>query len=177
MNKENIKIGLLAVIALVLVVDAFILDDGGSSYERTALPNNKPASNLVANNPNSPTADLVQTPDQAEPESNLPATTIAFAEMEHNFGKIKQDTENKKIFKFTNTGNEPLVISNAVGSCGCTVPNYPKEPIAPGKTGEIEVVYKPGKQKGVQSKTVTITANTEPATTRLSISADVEEVG
>ena len=97
--------------------------------------------------------------------------------MAHDFGKINQDTENKKIFTFTNTGTEPLVISNAVGSCGCTVPSYPKEPIAPGKTGEIEVVYKPGKQKGVQSKTVTITANTEPKTTRLSISADVQEIG
>ncbi len=173
MNKENIKIGLLGVIALVLVVDTFFMEDGGSSYTKTELSNNKPVSNLVNN---AATPNMV-TPMEEEPESNLPTTSMAFTEMAHDFGKIKQDTENKKIFKFTNTGSEPLVISNAVGSCGCTVPAYPKEPIAPGATGEIEVVYKPGKQKGSQSKTVTITANTEPKTTRLSISADVEEVG
>ncbi len=174
MNKENIKIGLLAVIALVLVVDAFFLEDNGSSYQRTNVSAAKPTSNLVANNSASSTADVVPTPEKTEP--SLPATTMSFAEMAHDFGTIKQDTENKKVFTFTNTGNEPLVISNAVGSCGCTVPAYPKEPIAPGKTGEIEVVYKPGKQKGSQNKTVTITANTEPKTTRLSISANVEEV-
>jgi hypothetical protein len=69
-----------------------------------------------------------------------------------------------------------LVISNAVGSCGCTVPEYPKHPIAPGETGEINVVYKPGKQEGQQNKTVTVTANTEPAQTVLRILADVQKV-
>ena len=80
----------------------------------------------------------------------------------------------KKIFKFTNTGSEPLIIEDAKGSCGCTVPVYPKEPIKPGETGEIEVEYSPGKQQGAQSKTVTITANTDPITTTLNISANVE---
>ncbi|HRN42636.1 MAG TPA: DUF1573 domain-containing protein, partial [Vicingus sp.] len=73
----------------------------------------------------------------------------------------------------TNTGSEPLIIENASGSCGCTVPTFPKEPIAPGKTGEIEVVYSPGTQQGAQTKTVTITANTEPITTTLNITANV----
>lgn len=173
MNKENIKIGLLAVIALVLVVDTFLMGDDAVSYQRSNVAANKPASNLVANTPSSAN-DLISTPETTEPA--LPATTMSFAEMAHDFGAVKQDTENKKVFTFTNTGKEPLVISNAVGSCGCTVPAYPKEPIAPGKTGEIEVVYKPGKQKGSQNKTVTITANTEPKTTRISISANVEEV-
>ncbi|MBL8011464.1 MAG: DUF1573 domain-containing protein [Flavobacteriales bacterium] len=97
--------------------------------------------------------------------------------MEHDFGTIKQDSENKYVFTFTNTGKEPLLIENAQGSCGCTVPNYPKEPIAPGGTGEIEVVYKPGKQENQQNKTVTVTANTEPKQTTLRISANVQKVG
>ena len=80
------------------------------------------------------------------------------------------------MFKFTNTGTEPLLITNARGSCGCTVPQYPTEPIAPGATSEIKVVYKPGKQKGNQTKYVTVTANTEPAQSRLQITANVEEV-
>ena len=69
-----------------------------------------------------------------------------------------------------------MLIESARGSCGCTVPNYPKQPIPPGQSGEIEVVYSPGKQKGLQTKSVTIIANTEPRTTVLQIKADVEEV-
>ena len=77
-------------------------------------------------------------------------------------------------FEFTNTGDEPLIISNAKGSCGCTVPEWPKEPIAPGETGEIAVEYKPAGQSGVQTKYVTITANTSPATTQLTITGDIQ---
>jgi hypothetical protein len=101
---------------------------------------------------------------------------MSFGSNSHDFGSIGQDTDNKKIFTFTNTGSEPLIIENAKGSCGCTVPKYPKEPIVPGGTGEIEVVYKPGKQKNKQTKNITITANTSPSNTVLTITADVQEV-
>jgi hypothetical protein len=106
---------------------------------------------------------------------NTPKTVVAFAKSEHDFGNIKQDSENKYVFKFTNTGNEPLIIESATGSCGCTVPNYPKQPIAPGATGDIEVEYKPGKQENAQTKTVTIVANTEPKETVLRLKAFVEK--
>jgi len=94
--------------------------------------------------------------------------------MEHDFGSIQQDTENEHVFSFTNTGNEPLIIEKAKGSCGCTVPEYPKEPIPPGESSEIRVVYKPGKQKNNQTKKVTVTANTDPVQTVLTIKANVE---
>jgi len=101
---------------------------------------------------------------------------MIFAQNSHDFGNIIQNsTTNQHTFTFTNTGTNPLIISNAKGSCGCTVPKWPKEPIPPGGTGTIEVEYNPGSQKGSQKKTVTVTANTEPADTRLSISAVVEE--
>ncbi|UTW64706.1 DUF1573 domain-containing protein [bacterium SCSIO 12741] len=93
----------------------------------------------------------------------------------HDFGTVKQHTENVHIFNFTNTGSTPLVIEDAKGSCGCTVPEYPREPIAPGATGEILVKYSPGNQIGQQTKTVVITANTEPKVTNLYINAVVEE--
>lgn len=109
-------------------------------------------------------------------KSNIPTTSINFNKYEHDFGTINQDTENAYTFTFTNTGNEPLVIEQAKGSCGCTVPTFPKEPIPPGGTGEIGVVYKPGKQKNAQNKTVTITANTDPVQTTLKIKANVLEV-
>lgn len=174
--KENIKIGLLAIIAVTLVIDTF-LEKGeepkDSSSEMAVV--SAPASNVSANPSGSPvTPAVMANPEPARPSA--PATAIKFEKEEYDFGKIKQDTENKYKFRFKNTGSNPLLIENAVGSCGCTVPTYPKEPIAPGGTGEIEVVYSPGKQKGQQQKTVTITANTEPKETRVQIKAEVEEV-
>ncbi len=174
-NFEKVKIALLSVIALTLLVQTFHLVRGAEhrSHMTEAV---QPVSNMVAETPTpsfTPPLDPNQNP--IEPVPSGPPTSIKFGVTEHDFGKIFQDTENKKVFKFTNTGKEPLIIQNAVGSCGCTVPTYPKEPIAPGKSGEIEVIYKPGQQKGAQTKTVTITANTEPLTTILYIKAEVEE--
>ncbi len=102
-----------------------------------------------------------------------PTTMVRFEEMEHDFGRILQGSENPYVFRFRNTGTEPLLISDARGSCGCTVPFYAREPIMPGEESEIHVVYKPGKQQGAQHKTVTITANTEPAVILLRITAEV----
>lgn len=113
-------------------------------------------------------------PPTSPPVTNGPSTSIHFPVMEHDFGKVMQNSENKYTFTFTNTGKLPLMISNAVGSCGCTVPDYPKEPIAPGADGVIHVVYKPGQQQGNQQKTVTVTANTQPPQTLLHIMADVQ---
>ncbi|HEX4886929.1 MAG TPA: DUF1573 domain-containing protein [Luteibaculaceae bacterium] len=172
---EKVKVALLAVIATSSVGIAFMIaSHDSSSHDHAALAANTPVSNMVAE----PVANKAPITDQGEnpvADVNAPKTKIAFKETEHDFGKISQDSENKKVFSFTNTGTEPLVIQNAVGSCGCTVPTYSKEPIAPGKTGTIEVVYKPGSQKGAQTKTVTVTANTEPVTTVLYIKADVQE--
>ena len=174
--KEQIKIALLAVIAGTLIIQTVLLsnnDDYNDSYfsEGESTLSNSPTLTT-------PTAIANVTPnistEPAKPEP--PKTSMIFAEESFEFGNIKQDSENKHIFKFTNTGDKPLIIENAKGSCGCTVPVWPKEPIPPGGTGEIEVVYKPGKQKGNQRKTVTVTANTEPKDTRIVISAFVEEV-
>lgn len=102
---------------------------------------------------------------------NLPE--FKFAKEEHNFGKIKQGEKVKTVFTFVNTGKGPLIISDAKGSCGCTVPRFPNEPIAPGGKGEIEVEFDSAGKTGVQSKTVSITANTVPNTKILTITADI----
>jgi len=176
--KENIKIALLGVIALTMIVDTFVMDGGSGSTSSTAV--SAPTSNVA--NPATPQPLDLNNPAQQPiqptepPVPSGPPTSIQFAQMEHSFGTIDQDSENTHVFEFTNTGDNPLIIQNAQGSCGCTVPEYPKEPIAPGATGEIKVVYKPGKQKGNQTKTVTITANTDPITTQLKIGAEVLEV-
>ncbi|MCI5058079.1 MAG: DUF1573 domain-containing protein [Flavobacteriales bacterium] len=173
--KDNIKIGLLAIIAITLVANTFMDKSGhsdsndGHNHDHADIQADP---NMFKQDP--PNPDPTAMPPEVKPVG--PTTNIQFAENAFDFGKVNQDSENKHIFKFTNTGTEPLIISNAKGSCGCTVPKYPKEPIPVGATGEIEVVYKPGKQKGAQTKTVTVTANTEPSDTRIQITADVQEV-
>lgn len=172
--SDKLKTGLLIAIGVLTLVNTVMIvsADDGVSYERTpinASVQSNAAATPAAITPN--TANI----DQASvvPVNDGPKTSMAFEEMEHDFGTIEQNSRNPKTFTFTNTGDEPLIISNAKGSCGCTVPNYPREPIAPGETGEIEVVYSPGTQKNQQTKTVTITANTEPATTVIRIKANV----
>lgn len=91
-----------------------------------------------------------------------------------DFGTIQQGDEPEYTFSFTNSGQEPMIISNAKGSCGCTVPEWPKEPIAPGETGTISVKFNSKNKKGLQNKTVTITANTTPATTKLRVTGTIE---
>ena len=179
--KDKIKIALLAIIAGTLIILAIGQRSGTDSSTTTSSS----ASAMPARPSTDATPKLVPPPkntfDPTVPPSptNMPAitgpkTSIQFPVIAHDFGKVKQNTENSYVFKFTNTGKEPLLISDAKGSCGCTVPEYPKEPIPPGKTSEIKVVYKPGGQQGSQNKTVTVTANTDPPQTLLNISADVQ---
>ncbi|GHA50830.1 hypothetical protein GCM10007103_34480 [Salinimicrobium marinum] len=97
---------------------------------------------------------------------------ISFDATEHDFGTIDQGTAVEHTFTFTNTGNAPLVITNASSSCGCTVPTWTKEPIAPGESGEMLVKFNGSGQNQV-TKTVTITANTESGKEQLRIKAFV----
>ena len=104
-----------------------------------------------------------------------PSTSLMFDEVEYDFEEIIEGDKVTHIFKFKNTGNEPLEITNARGSCGCTVPEWPKDPIAPGKKGEIKVVFNSKGKRGKQTKTITIAANTSPENTILRIKANVNE--
>lgn len=90
----------------------------------------------------------------------------------HDYGNIKNGANGTCTFEFTNTGNAPLIISNATGSCGCTVPTWPKEPIAPGAKGEITVKYDT-KRTGEFTKTVTLTSNSSEPNKVLTIKGNV----
>jgi hypothetical protein len=92
----------------------------------------------------------------------------------HDFGEIEEGIVAEHIFKFTNSGDAPLIISNAQGSCGCTVPDYPRTPIAPGETGEIKVSFNSAGRGGKQDKQVTLNANTVPNTHVLKITSQVK---
>lgn len=102
-------------------------------------------------------------------------TTMSFDVEEHDFGIIPKDTPVSKTFIVTNTGVNPLIISDAKASCGCTVPKKPEEPIAPGETGEIEVTFtsKSGQEGTAINKTVTVTANVQNSTKTLVIKGNV----
>lgn len=91
----------------------------------------------------------------------------------HDFGQIEQGVKAETVFTFTNTGDSPLIITSARGSCGCTVPDWPSEPIAPGETGEIAVSFDSKGRQGKQQKSVTIVANTTPNTKVLQITSEV----
>ena len=107
--------------------------------------------------------DLVRnskTAEVGEKELGMPA--FSFKKEEHDFGILIDGEKVTYSFQFTNSGEAPLIISDAKGSCGCTVPNYPKEPIAPGATASIDVTFDSKGRIGKQSKAVTLTANTNP---------------
>ena len=101
------------------------------------------------------------------------AAAITFEESEFDFGDLKQGDEVKHIFKFKNTGKSNLIIETATAPCGCTVPSWPKEPIAPSAAGEIEVKFNSTGKEGIQNKVVTVTANTVPNTTTVKIVCNV----
>ena len=118
--------------------------------------------------------DLVTISKTAEvgaEEEGMPAFT--FEKEEHDFGTLIDGEKVTYSFRFTNSGDAPLIISNAKGSCGCTVPNYPKVPIAPGASSSIDVTFDSKGRTGKQSKAVTLTANTNPNRKVIRINSEV----
>lgn len=97
---------------------------------------------------------------------------FSFETEEIDYGKIEQHADGVRVFKFTNTGNAPIVITNAKGSCGCTVPTYPKNVILPGETGEINVKYATDRIGGF-TKTVTLMSNASEPSKVLRIKGEV----
>ncbi len=113
---------------------------------------------------NSASADGTLTGDMPE---------MKFDEEVFDFGKITQGEKVSHAFTFKNTGTKNLIISGASGSCGCTVPEWPKEPIQPGGNGTINVVFSSEGKSGMQEKTVTIVTNCEPATRVIRIKTEI----
>jgi hypothetical protein len=145
------KISLLSVLIFML---AFVACNNG---------NNKQISSDVVNNTKSavPHAEKGTKP------------VITFDETVHDFGEIIQGERVTYSFTFHNTGGSDLLITKVSTSCGCTVGKYPTEMIKPGEGGEIEVTFDSHRKKGIQNKTVTILANTEPNKTMLRVKAKV----
>ena len=107
-------------------------------------------------------------------EEAAPGPVMEFDATEVDYGTIEQNSDPLRIFNFKNTGEQPLVIKHAKGSCGCTVPTYPKEPIMPGESGVIEVRYDT-KRIGPFTKSVTLTTNEEAGRRVLKIKGKVNK--
>jgi hypothetical protein len=127
--------------------------------------NQTPANTATAANTTDSTATKPATTEAAATTTANAAAAplMKFEKESHDFGKIKQGDKASYDFKFTNTGKSPLIITDAVASCGCTTPEWPKTPVKPGESGQIKVVFNSAGKMGLQDKQITITANTVPA--------------
>ncbi len=133
--------------------------------------NQKEKSPLVPDNGLNP--DLIKNPESASGENNANVPVFSFEKEIYNFGMITEGDKVSYSFTFENTGKSDLVISNAQASCGCTVAEFPKEPVPPGKRSSINVVFNSTGKNGYQRKEVEIKANTIPNVKKLTLTGTV----
>ncbi len=115
-----------------------------------------------------PNADLIRNPASAnQPLDTNQLARITYEEPEFNFGETNEGSVVEHKFKFRNTGNVPLVIQKARSTCGCTIPEWPEDPIPPGGTGEITAKFNTEGKPGEQKKQIRVTANTYPNETKV----------
>ncbi len=110
---------------------------------------------------------------QSEPKEETGVPVFEFTQTSHDFGEINQGDKVSHTFKFSNKGQAPLVISRVQTTCGCTVPEWPKQPILPGQSGEIAATFDSKGKMGVQNKVITIHSNASEPVFRLTLKSNV----
>ena len=133
---------------------------------------NAAAADADDNSKANPTIDNPNVASDTE-APNPDAPVMTFAESQFDFGDIKPDSKVSHTFTFTNTGKTPLLIADATASCGCTTPNWTKEPVAPGAKGTLDVQFDSRGKQGLISKQVSVRANTQPSMTVIYIKGNV----
>ena len=162
---KQVKTGILAVLMIGFLASC------QSNDVRDAARQDVDTNANVTPAPTTPTT----APAPATPAAPAgPTTTMTFEATEFDFGIVQDGEKVAHTYSFTNTGNEPLILSDAKGSCGCTVPKWPREPIAPGATSEITVEFNSKNKKGKRNQKVTITANTSPPQTFIYLKGEVQ---
>ena len=164
MFRSILLISLLAMICLMSCEQ----DQSGNRQEK--------AIKEIATDGKITNADIVRLPvsdnEQIDPSE---VAVITFEEEVFNFGEVGEGDIIEHTFRFSNSGKAPLLISNAKSTCGCTVPTWPKNAIAPGEEGEITVRFDTENKGGRQSKPISITANSLPAQTKIYLNGFVIE--
>jgi hypothetical protein len=160
------KISLLSIVAMLFVASSC----GNADMEKRIATLERRVNQIETQGVNRPMQQPTATTTSQPVAQNVNAkASFAWDQTLFNFGTIKQGEIVNYTFKFTNNGTEPLTISNASASCGCTVPQWPREPIAPGASGEIVVRFDSKGKSGQQSPVITVVANTNPQQARLSL--------
>lgn len=140
--------------------------------------NDAKETNRVNNDEPNLSAELIEQKGSAEEpsetEGRIPEPFFSFSEEVWDFGVITEGEKVSHTFKFQNTGGAPLVISNVSTTCGCTVPQWPKDPIQPGEGSEIAVTFDSNGKAGNVTKDINIIANTNPVQKIIRIKAQVE---
>ena len=103
-----------------------------------------------------------------------PMAVITYDSAFYDFGTVKQGVMVKRTFRFTNTGTDSLKITDVKTTCGCTVPEWPRQPVAPGGTGEIKVEFNTADKSGRQLRILRVVANTDPAETILQMGGEIK---
>ena len=134
------------------------------------------APDSVSTEAQAPTQDatLVTADDRASEAQSKPLTTVALSESSFEFGKIKKGDHKEHTYEITNTGKNPLIISQVKPGCGCTVPDYTKDPIMPGKKGKITLKFDSSNFDGLVNKQAEIYANVEKAPMVITFTADIQ---
>jgi hypothetical protein len=130
------------------------------------------ATNLAPGNPTAAPVSAETAP--AAPVSNQPLTSVALSENNFDFGKVKKGEKVQHIYEITNTGKNPLVISEVKPGCGCTVPDFTKEPILPGKKGNITLHFDSSSFDGNVQKYADVFANVDKAPIKLTFTANIQ---
>lgn len=136
--------------------------------ESTTVTTAKPFPRIDANTAPAPTISVAPAA-----QTSLTVENMAFRDLTHDFGTVPEGPDATFEFVFTNTGKEPIIIEKAQPSCGCTVPSFPKEPIAPGAKATINVAYHSKGRPGAFTKNITVVSNA--GTKMLTIKGNVEK--
>lgn len=152
-----------------------------TSTVNTAAPADVAPVTTVTSNPNEVSA-TAPTPDPMDAErdkmvkdaQSKPLTSLVLSENSHSFGKIKKGEKVEHVYQVTNTGKNPLIISNVKPGCGCTAPTFTKEPIMPGQKGQITLAFDSSSFDGTVNKQAEVFANVEKTPILLTFSAEIQ---
>jgi hypothetical protein len=166
-NKKTLSIIALSIIGFGLV--SCKKENKETQSADSVVTDSTAAAPVVTDSAASPAGEAA-----AAPVSNEPSTSIALSESNFDFGKIKKGDKVEHVYEITNTGKNPLVISEVKPGCGCTAPDFTKEPIMPGKKGKITLHFDSSNFDGNVQKYADVFANVEKAPIKLTFTANIQ---